>query len=118
MCIRDRPIADQNKQRDPTSADAKPKVLLRPKLPASQIARKRLIDRSIKLLNKPKSQISVPRRIPELPNQKPTDQKEFNQLNQRPVAQKGLPQRQLADNTDNTNPHPLPVNLLMITQCQ
>ena len=40
----DRHVADQNKQRGPTSADAKPKVLLRPKLLASQIARKRLID--------------------------------------------------------------------------
>ena len=60
----DKPIADQNKQSCPTSADAKPKVLLRPKLPASQIARKRLIDRSIKLLNKPKSQIIVPGRTP------------------------------------------------------
>ena len=69
----DKPVADQNKQRGPTPADAKPKVLLRPKLPASQIAKKKLIDRSIKLLNKPKSQINVSRKIPQLPNQKPTD---------------------------------------------
>ena len=45
----DKPVADQNKQGGPTSADAKPRVLLRPKLPASQIAGKRLIDRSIKV---------------------------------------------------------------------
>ena len=89
----DKPVAEQNKQSGPTSADAKPKVLLRPKLPASQIAKKRLIDRSIKLLNKPKSQINIPRRIPQLPNQKPTDQKEANLPNQRPVAQKEPPQR-------------------------
>ena len=41
------PVSNQNKQRSPMSADAKPRVLLRPKLPASQIARKKLIDRSI-----------------------------------------------------------------------
>ena len=103
----DKPVAEQNKQSGPTSADVKPKVLLRPKLPASQIAKKRLTDRSIKLLNKPKSQINIPGRIPQLPNQKPTDQKEANLPNQRPVAQKEPPQRQLADNTDNSNPPPL-----------
>ena len=55
----DKPVTDQNKQKGPTSADAKPKVLLRPRLPASQIAKKKLIDRSIKLLNKPKPQVNV-----------------------------------------------------------
>ena len=103
----DKPVADQNKQRGPTTADAKPKVLLRPKLPASQIAKKKLIDRSIKLLNKPKSQINVPSKIPQLPNQKPTDQNEAEILNQRLVVQKGSPQRQLVDNTDNANPPPI-----------
>ena len=90
----DKPVADQNKQSGPTSVDAKPKVLLRPKPPASQITRKRLIDRSIKLLNKPKSQINVPGRTPQLPDQ-------------RPVAQKEPPQRQSDGNTDNTNPPPI-----------
>ena len=103
----DKPVADQNKQRGPSSADAKPKVLIRPKLPASQIAKKKLIDRSIKLLNKPKSQITVPRKIPQLPNQNPTDQKEGKVPNQRPAVQRGSPQRQLVDNTDNTNPQPI-----------
>ena len=84
----DRPVADQNKESGPTSADAKPRVLLRPKLPASQIARKRLIDRSIKLLNKPESQINVPGRTPHLPDQEPAVQKGPSLLNQRPVAQK------------------------------
>ena len=42
----DKPIPDQNKQQGPTSADAKPKVLLRPRLPASQIVKKRLIDKA------------------------------------------------------------------------
>ena len=100
----DKPVADQNKQRGPTSADAKPKVLLRPKLPASQMAKKRLIDRSIKLLNKPKSQTNIPRRVFQLPNQKPADQREANLPNQGPEVQRESPQRQQADNTDNSNP--------------
>ena len=36
----DKPVTDQNKQKGPTSADAKPRVLLRPNLPASHIAKK------------------------------------------------------------------------------
>ena len=80
----DKPVADQNKQSGPTSADVRPRVLLRPKLPASQIARKRLIDRSIKLLNKPKSQISVPGRTTHLPDQEPAVQKGPSLTNQRP----------------------------------
>ena len=103
----DRPVADQNKQRGPTSADAKPKVLLRPKLLASQIARKRLIDRSIKLLNKPRPQINVPGRTLHLPEQSPAVQKGPNLPNQRPVVQKGPPQRQSDGNTDNINPPPI-----------
>ena len=103
----DKPVGEQNKQSGPTSADAKPKVLLRPKLPASQMAKKRLIDRSIKLLNKPKSQTNIPRRISQLPNQKPADQREANLPNQGPEVQRESPQRQQADNTDNSNPPPL-----------
>ena len=103
----DRPVADQNKQSGPTSADVKPRVLLRPKLSASQIARKRLIDRSIKLLNKPKSQISVPGRTPHLPDQEPAVLKGPILPNQRPVAQKEPPQRQPDGNTDNTYPPPM-----------
>ena len=67
----DKPPQNQNKQKGPTSADAKPKVLLRPKLPASQIVRKRLIDKSIKLLNKPRPQWKLPNRTPVTPNQLP-----------------------------------------------
>ena len=104
----DKPVTDQNKLKGPTSADAKPKVLLRPKLPVSQTAKKKLIDRSIKLLNKPKPQLNILRRIPQLPNQRPMDQKEANIPNQRPVAQRGPPQRQLEDNMDN-NTYPPPV---------
>ena len=36
----DKPVTDQNKQKGPTSADAKARVLLRPNLPASHIAQK------------------------------------------------------------------------------
>ena len=72
----DKPVADQNKQKGPTSADAKPKVLLRPRLPASQMAKKKLIDRSIKLLNKPKPQVQVPKRLSQSPNQKTINQRD------------------------------------------
>ena len=58
----DKPVTDQNKQKGPTSADARPRVLLRPRLPASQMVKKRLIDRSIRLLNEPRRQVSVPKR--------------------------------------------------------
>ena len=51
--------ASQNKQTGPKSADAKPKAVLKSRLPASQVARKNLIDKSIKLLNKPKLQINL-----------------------------------------------------------
>ena len=85
------PVSNQNKQRSPTSADAKPNVLLRPKLPASQIARKKLIDRSIKLLNKPRPQISVPRKTPVVQKQSP-------------MVQRGSPQQLQNDNVDNANP--------------
>ena len=70
----DKPPQNQNKQKSPTSADAKPKVLLRPKIPASQVARKRLIDKSIKLLNRPKPQANLPKEIPPKLYQKPLSQ--------------------------------------------
>ena len=84
------PVLNQNKQTSPTSADAKPKVLLRPKLPASQIARKKLIDKSIKLLNKPRPQISAPRKTPVVQKQSP-------------MVQRGSPQQLPNDNVDNAN---------------
>ena len=96
----DKPVTDQNKQKGPTSADAKPKVLLRPRLPASQMVKKKLIDRSIKLLNKPKPQISVPKRLPQLPGQEIIDQREVNLPDQKPVVQRGSPQRQLVNDTN------------------
>ena len=96
----DKPVTDQNKQKGPTSADAKPRVLLRPRLPASQMAKKKLIDRSIRLLNKPKPQVGVPKRLSQLPNQRTVDQRETNLPDQKPVAQKGPLQKQLVNDTN------------------
>ena len=62
--------------------------------------KKKLIDRSIKLLNKPKPQVNVPKRLPQIPNQKPIDQREANLPDQKPVAQRGPPQGQLVDDTN------------------
>ena len=89
----DKPVQapNQNKQRSPVLADAKPRVLLRPKLPASQIARKRLIDRSIKLLNKPRSQMNAPGRTPAVQRQSP-------------VAQREPPQPSPNEEVDNASP--------------
>ena len=69
----DKPVQEvnQNRQRSPVSAEVKLRAQLRPKLPASQIVRKRLIDRSIKLLNKPRPQINVPGRMPAIQRQSP-----------------------------------------------
>ena len=89
-------VPNQNKQRSPASADAKPRVLLRPKLPASQMARKRLIDRSIKLLNKPRSQMNAPGRTPAVQRQSP-------------VAQREPPQPSPNEEVDNASP-PLAAN--------
>ena len=100
----DKPVADQNKQKGPTSADAKPKVLLRPRLPASQLVRKKLIDKSIRLLNKPKPQVSVPKkRLPQLPGLETIDQREANLPDQKPVVQRGSPQKQSVN--DPNLPH-------------
>ena len=96
----DKPVSDQNKQKGPTSADARPKVLLRPRLPASQLVRKKLIDKSIRLLSKPKPQIRVPKRLPQLPGQEAIDQREANLPDQKPVVQRAPPQRQLVNDTN------------------
>ena len=100
----DKPVPDQNKQKGPTSADAKPKVLLRPRLPASQIAKKRLIDKSIKLLNRPKPYINLPKRIPQVPNQRPITQKDINIPNHEPIVKRESLQRQLGKEVDNPIP--------------
>ena len=96
----DKPVTDQNKQKGPTSADAKPRVLLRPRLPASQMVKKKLIDRSIRLLNKPKPQVSIPKRLPQLSGQEIIDQRGAHLPDQKPVVQRGSPQRQLVNDTN------------------
>ena len=100
----DKPVLGQNKQKGPTSADAKPKVLLRPRLPASQIAKKRLIDRSIKLLNKPRPHVNWPRRISQVPNQRPIITRETGKSNQEPLVGREQPQKQPTNDVDNTTP--------------
>ena len=74
----DKPVQapNQPQKRSPVSADAKPRVPLRPKMPVSQIVRKKLINRSIKLLNKPKSPMNAPRRTPTTQRQSPMAQRE------------------------------------------
>ena len=100
----DKPIPDQNKQQGPTSADAKPKVLLRPTLPASPIVKKRLIDKSIKLLNKPRPYINLPKRIPQVPNQRPIMTRGTDTPNQEPLVRREPSQRQLQNDVDNKTP--------------
>ena len=70
--------------------------MLSPKLPASQIVRKRLIDKSIKLLNKPRPQWKLPNRTPVIPNQLPQ--------NLPPPVQRD------ADNRQEEVPLPVPDN--------
>ena len=100
----DKPVLGQNKQKGPTSADAKPKVLLKPRLPASQIAKKRLIDKSIKLLNKPRPHVNWPRRISLVPNQRPIITRETGKSNPEPLVRRDTPQKQLRNDRDNTIP--------------
>ena len=100
----DKPVLGQNKQKGPTSADAKPKVLLRPRLPASQIAKERLIDKSIKLLNKPRPHTNWPRRISQVPKQRPIITRETGKSNQEQLVRRDTPQKQLRNDRDNTIP--------------
>ena len=72
-------VSNQPQKRGPVSADAKPRVPLRPKMPASQIVRKKLIDRSIKLLNKSRSPMNAPRRTPTTQRISPMAQRETSQ---------------------------------------
>ena len=64
------------------------------------MVKKRLIDRSIRLLNKPRPQVSLPKRLPPLPGQETIDQREVNLPDQKPVVQRGSPQRQLVNDTN------------------
>ena len=84
-------VSNQPQKRGPVSADAKPRVALRPKMPVSQIVRKKLIDRSIKFLNKCRSPMNAPRRTP-------TTQRTS------PMAQRETPQPLPKEDIDNVSP--------------
>ena len=84
-------VSNQPQKRGHVSADAKPRVPLRPKMPASQIVRKKLMDRSIRLLNKSRSPMNAPRRTP-------TTQRTS------PMAQREIPQPLPKEDIDNVSP--------------
>ena len=96
----DKYATSQNKQKGPTSTDAKPKAVLKPRLPASQIARKKIIDKSIKLLNKPKPQINLPKKGNIMPKQTPP----ANKVPQRQQTQNPAPQPRDTEPKDNVPP--------------
>ena len=84
-------VSNQPQKRGPVPANVKPRVPLRPKMPTSQIVRKKLIDRSIKLLNKSRSPMNAPRRTP-------TTQRAS------PMAQREIPQPLPKEDSDNVSP--------------
>ena len=96
----DKHAASQNKQKSPTSADAKPKAVVKPRLSANQIARRKLIDKSIKLLNKPKPQINLPKKGNILPKQTPP----ANKVSQRQKTQNPAPLPKYVEPKDNVPP--------------
>ena len=72
-------VANQPQKESPAPANVKPRVPVKPKMPASQIVRKKLIDRSIKLLNKSKLPTKAPREVPTTQRASPTAQREIPQ---------------------------------------
>ena len=84
-------VSNQPQKGGPVPANVKPRVPLRPKMPASQIVRRKLIDRSIKLLNKSRAPMNAPRRTP-------TTQRAS------PMAQREIPQPLPKEDSDNTSP--------------
>ena len=84
-------VSNQPQKRDPVPANVKPRVPLRPKMPASQIVRRKLINRSIKLLNKSRAHMNAPRRTP-------TTQRAS------PMAQREIPQPLPKEDSDNASP--------------
>ena len=69
-------VTSQPQQRSPVPANVKCRV---PKVPASQIIRKKLIDRSIKLLNKSRLPMKAPREVPATQRASPRAQRETPQ---------------------------------------
>ena len=84
-------VANQPQKESPAPANVKPRVPLKPKMPASQIVRKKLIDRSIKLLNKSRLPMKAPR-------EEPTTQRAS------PMAQREIPQPLPKEDSDNVSP--------------
>ena len=84
-------VANQPQKESPAPANVKPRVPLKPKMPASQIVRKKLIDRSIKLLNKSRLPTKAPREVP-------TTQRAS------PMAQREIPQPLPKEDSDNVSP--------------
>ena len=84
-------VSNQPQKRGPVPANVKPRVPLRPKMPTSQIVRRKLIDRSIKLLNKSRAPMNAPRRTP-------TTQRAS------PMAQREIPQSLPKEDSDNVSP--------------
>ena len=72
-------VANQPQKESPAPANVKPRVPLKPKMPASQIVRKKLIDRSIKLLNKSRLPTKAPREVPTTQRASPMAQREIPQ---------------------------------------
>ena len=84
-------VSNQPQKRGPLPANIKPRVPLRPKMPASQIVRKKLIDRSIKLLNKYRPPMNAS-------GGTPTTQRVS------PMAQREKPQPLPKEDSDNVSP--------------
>ena len=84
-------VTNQPQKESPAPANVKPRVPIKPKMPASQIVRKKLIDRSIKLLNKSRLPMKAPKEVP-------TAQRAS------PMAQRETPQPLPKENSDNVSP--------------
>ena len=69
-------VSNQPQKRGPVPTNVKPRV---PKMPTSQIVRKKLIDRSIKLLNKSRPPMNAPKGTPTTQRASPTTQREIPQ---------------------------------------
>ena len=84
-------VSNQPQKGGPVPANVKPRVPLRPKMPASQIVRRKLIDRSIKLLNKSRAPMNAPRRTPATQRASP-------------MVQREIPQSLPKEDSDNVSP--------------
>ena len=72
-------VSNQPQKTGPLPANIKPRVPLRPKMPTSQIVRKKLIDRSIKMLNKSRPPMNASGGMPTTQKASPMAQREIPQ---------------------------------------